>query len=213
MSFPTTLHLTWPRFFTRLASRLSVVNVHLLSLPSLACLHAEPSAFSVFNGYTLGCAAAVALVGAIFALGAALHVGLRGGSLADKRFGSFTNRCVTVALVVLYLAYPSVSQVVISMFNCQQVGDAAGRDAVDVAGAFPHGHIDTHDLGAGALDRQRLAAEAGVGRLRRLGEAGQQGQRKTGGDEEGAHRAARRGGGGRGRVPRGAPGSGGAGEL
>jgi hypothetical protein len=43
MSFPTTLHLTWPSFFTRLASRLSVVNVHLLSLPSLACLHAEPS--------------------------------------------------------------------------------------------------------------------------------------------------------------------------
>ena len=124
MSLPTTLHVTWPRFFTRLAARLSVVNVHLLSLPSLACLHAEPSAFAVFNGYTLGCAAAVALVGAIFAAGAALHVGLRGGSLADKHFGAFTNRCVTIALVVLYLAYPSVSQTVIGMFNCQDLGDA-----------------------------------------------------------------------------------------
>jgi hypothetical protein len=125
MSFPTTLHVTWPRFFTRLASRLSVVNVHLLALPSLACLHPDPSAFAVFQGYTLGCAAAVALVGAVFAAGAALHVVLQRGSLADKRFMSFTNRCVTAALVVLYLAYPAVSQVVISIFNCQQVGDAS----------------------------------------------------------------------------------------
>lgn len=124
MSFPTTLHVTWPHFFVRLASRLSAVNVQLLSLPSLACLHPEPSAFAVFNGYTLGCGAAVVLVGFVFASGAALHAGLRGGSLLDKRFAAFTNRCITVALVVLYLAYPSVSQTVIGMFNCQRLGDA-----------------------------------------------------------------------------------------
>jgi hypothetical protein len=127
MSFPSTLHVAWPHIFYRIAARLSVVNVHLLSLPSLACTNPEPSYYRIFHGYTLGCCLAVALVGVVYASGVALHA-LLGGSRTDKRFQNFTNRCVTAALVVLYLAYPSVSQVVVNMLSCQQlrgtVGDA-----------------------------------------------------------------------------------------
>jgi hypothetical protein len=125
MSFPTTLHVAWPRVFYRIAARLSVVNVHLLSLPSLACTNPEPSYYRIFHGYTLGCCLAVVLVAVIYAFGVALHA-LLGGSRTDKRFNSFTNRCVTAALVVLYIAYPSVSQVVVNMLSCQQLRGSEG---------------------------------------------------------------------------------------
>jgi hypothetical protein len=58
---------------------------------------------------------------------------MRGGSRADKRFGHFASRCVTAALVMLYLTYPSVSQVIVNMLSCQRV-DTSNDD--DVAAVY-----------------------------------------------------------------------------
>jgi hypothetical protein len=97
--------------------------------------HQLTRCLQVFHGYTLGCCAAVGLVGCVYAAGRALHR-LRGGALSDKRFYSFTNRCVTAALVVLYLAYPAVSQVAVNMLSCQQLVDADGEGAAYLRADF-----------------------------------------------------------------------------
>lgn len=127
-SFPQTLHVRWPRVFYAIAARLSVVNLSLVKLPVLACMHPEPSFYATFHGYTLGCAAGVAMLALAAAAGAALQLH-RGGSLRDKRAYRFFNRCVAAALSLLYFAYPAVCTAVLGVFSCQQLPDGAGGTA------------------------------------------------------------------------------------
>lgn len=131
MTLPKTLRVRWPRVFYAIAARLSVVNVNLLSLPSLSCANPDPSYFSVFHGYTLGLASSWGFMGLVYLVGRLIHthtVRAPGANVARerRRLYRFTNRVVTAVLMITYYAYPSVTATVLGMFSCQILPDGRG---------------------------------------------------------------------------------------
>ena len=131
MTLPKTLRVRWPRVFYAIAARLSVVNINLLSLPSLSCANPDPSYFTVFHGYTLGLASAWGFLGAVYLVGRVIHARAARAPGADvarerRRLYRFTNRVVTAVLMITYYAYPSVTSTVLGMFSCQILPDGHG---------------------------------------------------------------------------------------
>jgi hypothetical protein len=99
-----------PVFFGTVMGRVNIINFNLLTLPKTACLNPSPSFYRQFQGYTLGLAAAIAGIGALWAFGAHVvaPVTLRRVSPAerDDRLARFGSTCLARALLVLYLVRP-----------------------------------------------------------------------------------------------------------
>ena len=128
--------------------RVNIINFNLLTLPRTACLNPSPSFYRQFQGYTLGLAAAIAGIGALWAFGAFMvaPVTLHRASPAERedRLARFGSTCLARALLVLYLVrplrcsecigastaphaqvYPGVSVTIFSMFSCTTLGSGA----------------------------------------------------------------------------------------
>ena len=103
-------------------AKMGIINLNLLQLPKSACLHPQPLYYKQFLGYTLAFLLAIVLVGLIWLFGSRVlsRYTLRNVSAEerDTRLAKFNSVVLQRLLLFMYLTYPGVSVVIISIFSC-----------------------------------------------------------------------------------------------
>ena len=114
--------MPWPHVFSALMAKMGIINLNLLQLPKSACLHPQPLYYKQFLGYTLSFLLAIVLVGLLWLFGSRVlsRYTLRNVTAEerDARLSKFNSVVLQRLLLFMYLTYPGVSVVVISMFSC-----------------------------------------------------------------------------------------------
>jgi hypothetical protein len=122
-SFQRTMRVAWPAVFYRVMAGVNILNFSFLRIPSASC--ATPSSanfFQAFNGITLGITGLLLYVALVWAGGA--WYARRRDVPAEQRV-DFTRITVARALYFLNIAYAPLSQVIVGIFGCRQVGEHA----------------------------------------------------------------------------------------
>jgi hypothetical protein len=136
-SFLVTLNVPWPHFFVSVMSRLTAINLNLMTLPKAACMTPSPSFYKSFNGYTLGLVCAMLAMGALWLVGSHVLAPLllRGMEAAERqdRMSRFNSTVLTRTLLVLYIVYPGVSVAIVSMFSCSTLNSGRAFLNADLA--------------------------------------------------------------------------------
>jgi hypothetical protein len=121
-TFLHSLDVPWPRVFTTVMARVSVVNLNLVQLPKTACLHPNPSYYSQFNGYTLGLLFFILLLATVRLLGSRGLARLLPPAECVERVERFEHRLLVALLLVLFFVYPGVSVAIFGIFSCTELG-------------------------------------------------------------------------------------------
>lgn len=118
-SFRHTTHVAWPPLFRTTIDRLSILNLNFIKLPKVACLSPFSTLYDEFNGITLSVTAILAYFAAVWACGTAWA---RARHLPDAVRTAFNRRTTARCLLLLKFAYAPVSEVVLSILCCREIG-------------------------------------------------------------------------------------------
>ena len=136
-SFQRTMHIKWPPLYFRVMAKLDIVNFSFLRFPKTACATPNVSFFAELNGITLGVTALLCWVVVLWVCGNA-YARLR--ALAATQRSKFNADVTAHTMVLLNLVYAPVSEAVVAVFACRQVGDHSWlfRDVSTQCGTAEH---------------------------------------------------------------------------
>lgn len=119
-SFQLTMRVPWPNVFYQFSSRLAFLNMAFLKLPKTGCATPNVSYLSTFNGYTTGVASGICYILFLWAAGETYCRYRKVSHLVRSEFVS-----VILARLLLFtdLVYAPVSEVVLGIYSCRQIGD------------------------------------------------------------------------------------------
>ena len=121
-SFRRTLAVQWPGTFKAIVGRLNLLNFNFIALPSSACSTPDSSFYQVFNGITIAAALCLVYIAAVWAVGRATIAARQGDA---QLVGRFNRRIVSLALFFLTLCFAPITETVLHVFPCRQIGSAS----------------------------------------------------------------------------------------
>ena len=118
-TFTQNFNIEWPDLYAEVSRVISFANLNFLQLPGVNCIMDQPSFYRVFELYIV--ASTCFLVLNFLVARIVTYVYRRLGHGDSINLCAFNDGCVHATLLFCFISYPSLSNVILSIFRCETI--------------------------------------------------------------------------------------------